>query len=190
MQKLEKEIAFFRSHSRQMRVLLLTNLIYSMVIPIIELFIGAYIIRNSSDFSLVMLFQLAQATGIPITFFLNGFLLKRFPISRMYSIGMILSSVSMASMMFMKDPNILSVSIAGLIMGFSYGFFWANRNFLALTSTTNTNRNYYYGLETFFSTFSVIIVPYAAGVFIAGSQRMHWFSGNINTSYHILTAIV
>lgn len=190
MKKLEDEIKFFCSHPQPMRVLLLTNLIYSLVIPIIELFIGAYIIRNSYNFSLVMMFQLAQATGIPITFFLNGILLKRFPISRMYSIGMILSSVSMAAMMFMKTPNIMSVSIAGLIMGFSYGFFWANRNFLALTSTTNANRNYYYGLETFFSTFSVIIVPYAAGVFIAGSQRMNWFSGNINTSYHILTAIV
>lgn len=172
-----------------MRVLLLTNLTYSMVIPVIELFIGAYIIRNSADFSLVMVFQLAQATGIPVTFFLNGIFLKRFSIRTMYSAGMIMSSLSMALMMLMKDPETYNVMIAGLVMGFSYGFFWSNRNFLALTSTKDANRNYYYGLETFFSTMSVVIVPFSAGAFIATGRALNWFPG-YNTAYHILTGVV
>jgi YQGE family putative transporter len=95
----------------------------------------------------------------------------------------------MALMMFMENPDIFNVMTAGLIMGFSYGFFWSNRNFLALTSTTNANRNYYYGLETFFSTMSVIVIPFASGAFIATAREMNWFS-NDNTSYHILTGCV
>jgi MFS transporter, YQGE family, putative transporter len=189
MNKLAEELRFFRSHPRPMKVLLATNFIYSLVVPVIELFIGAYIIRNSADFSLVMVFQLAQGTGIPITFYLNGILLRRFSISRMYAAGMLLSSISMGVMMLLKDPDTIGVMIAGLIMGFSYGFFWANRNFLALTTTRNENRNYYYGLETFFSTLAVIIVPFAAGAFISGAQKMKWFS-DINTAYHILTGVV
>ena len=47
------EISFFKSHPLPMKVLLLTNLIYALVLPIIELFIGAYIMRNSNDISLV-----------------------------------------------------------------------------------------------------------------------------------------
>ncbi|SKB63770.1 MFS transporter [Daejeonella lutea] len=186
MEKLNKEISVFKSQPHAMQILLLTNLIYSLVIPVIELFIGAYIIRNSADFSLVMVFQLAQATGIPVTFFLNGLFLKKFPIRKMYSTGMILSSISMALMMLMKDPTVMNVLVAGLIMGFSYGFFWSNRTFLALTSTTNANRNYYYGLETFFSAMAVVIVPAAAGAFIATGRELDWFPGR-NTAYHILT---
>jgi len=56
--KLTNEFTFFNSHPKPMRVLLLTNLIYAMVMPIVELFVGAYIMRNSSDISLVVIFQL------------------------------------------------------------------------------------------------------------------------------------
>ena len=97
--KLNAELAFFRQHPLGMRMLLLTNLIYGLVMPIIELFVGAYIMRNSNDISLVVVFQLAVYTGIPTTFLLNGWLLNHVPIARLYSFGMLLSGVSMAAMM-------------------------------------------------------------------------------------------
>jgi YQGE family putative transporter len=93
----------------------------------------------------------------------------------------------MALMMLTKNPDLGGVMISGLIMGFSYGFFWANRNFLALTSTNNDNRNYYYGLETFLSALSVIIVPFAAGLFIAAVPAIKWIGGNVNAAYYIIT---
>ncbi|MEZ4895573.1 MAG: hypothetical protein R2806_01970 [Saprospiraceae bacterium] len=92
--KIRTELTYFMSHPFSMRVLLLTNLLYALVLPIIELFIGAYIMRNSQDVALVVLFQLAQYTGIPLTFMINGLLLKRVPIARLYSLGMLLSGVS------------------------------------------------------------------------------------------------
>jgi len=190
MRTILKEIAFFRLHAYSMRILLLTNMIYALVLPVIELFIGAYIIRNSSDFSLVMVFQLAQSTGIPLTFMINGFLLNRFPVSRLYACGMLLSAISMATMMFQQQLQVGGVSLAGFIMGISYGFFWANRIFLTLTTTKDEERNYYYGLETFFYTVSFIIVPYLAGSFIAVSRHIRWLNGNINTAYYVLTAVV
>ncbi len=173
-----------------MRMLLLTNLIYSLVLPIIELFIGAYIMRNSSDLSLVVVFQLALYTGIPATFMLNGFLLNKVHISRVYSFGMLLSGVSMTVMMMLSELDTLGVFLAGLIMGVSYGFFWANRDFLALNTTRDDNRNYYYGLESFFYTITAILVPFCAGVFIATTQKEGWFGGNVNMAYYILTGFV
>jgi MFS transporter, YQGE family, putative transporter len=184
------EIAYFRSHPLGMRTLLLTNLLYGLVMPIIELFIGAYIMRNSSDISLVVVFQLAVYTGIPTTFMINGWLLHHQPIARLYSLGMLLSGVSMAAMMSLNELNTLGVFFAGLIMGLSYGFFWANRDFLALNTTKDGNRNYYYGVETFFYTITGIVVPVLAGAFIAATQKNGWFSGSVNTAYYILTACV
>jgi YQGE family putative transporter len=188
--KFLKEISFFKSHPLGMRTLLLTNLIYGFVGPVIELFIGAYIMRNSDDLSLVVIFQLALYTGIPITFMINGYLLKYVPISRLYSFGMLLSGVSMFSMMMLDKLDTIGVFAAGLIMGLSYGFFWANRDFLALNTTQDGNRNYYYGIETFFYTITGIIVPIIAGAFIATTQTKVWFSGNVNVAYYILTGCV
>ncbi len=188
LEKLTKEIHFFNSHPLGMRMLLLTNLIYALVMPIVELFVGAYIMRNSSDISLVVIFQLAVYTGIPLTFMINGFLLNRVPIARLYSLGMLLSGVSMFAMMSLDNLNTPGVFLAGLIMGLSYGFFWANRDFLALSTTHDGNRNYYYGIETFFYTMTGIIVPLGAGAFIAATEHNGWFGGKVNVAYYCLTA--
>lgn len=188
--KLIKELNFFSSHPKGMRILLLTNLIYGLVGPIIELFIGAYIMRNSSDISLVVIFQLAVYTGIPLTFMINGFLLNKIKIAWLYSFGMLLSGISMFAMMLLQELDTMGVFLAGLIMGLSYGFFWANRDFLALNTTNDGSRNYYYGIETFFYTITGILVPLAAGAFIGATDKNGWFGGQVNTAYYILTAIV
>lgn len=190
MEKLLNEYRFFCEQPRAMRVLLLTNMVYALVIPVIELFLGAYIIRKSNDISLVMVYQLAQGTGIPVTFMLNGYLLKRVHISTLYAAGMIISGLDMAVMMALPELNIGGIALIGFIMGLSYGFFWANRVFLALTSTNNSNRNYYYGLETFFFTIASIIMPLMAGYFIAATQELGWLGGHARYAYYILTGFV
>jgi YQGE family putative transporter len=190
MGKLAGEYNFFKALPRQMRMLLLTNLVYAFVLPIIELFIGAYIIRNSQDISLVMVYQLAQGTGIPVTFILNGYLQRKFPIALLYSAGMVLSGISMGIMMLLHDLTMIDVALTGFIMGLSYGFFWANRVFLALTNTKDENRNYYYGLESFFFTFASILMPLAAGYFIAATKEMGWLGGQVDQAYYVLTGLV
>jgi YQGE family putative transporter len=189
-QNIKKELSFFGTHALSMRMLLLTNLMYALVMPIIELFVGAYIMRNSQDLALVVIFQLAVYTGIPITFGINGWLLNHIPIARLYSFGMLLSGVSMFAMMSLDQLDTYGVFVAGLIMGLSYGFFWANRDFLALNTTRDDNRNYYYGLETFFYTITGIVVPLMAGAFIATTEAAGWFGGKVNYAYYVLTVIV
>src|SRR5688572_11657350 len=113
MGKIAGEYKFFNALPRQMRVLLLTNMVYAFVLPVIELFIGAYIIRNSQNISLVMVFQLAQGTGIPVTFILNGYLQRKFPIALLYSAGMMLSGICMGIMMLLHDLTMVDVAVTG-----------------------------------------------------------------------------
>ncbi|MBA7587784.1 hypothetical protein ES708_29825 [subsurface metagenome] len=74
-------------------------------------------------------------------------------------------------------------------MGLSYGFFWANRDFLALNVTNDGNRNYYYGLESFFYTIAGVIVPFSVGAFI-GATENGILGGNVNLAYKIVTIFV
>jgi MFS transporter, YQGE family, putative transporter len=190
LKKPNEEYAYFLQMPRPTRVLLVTNMIYAFVIPVIEIFVGAYIMRSSNDPSIVALYQLTVYTGIPITFLLNGYLLSRVKISNLYSFGMLLSGLSMLVMMSLTHLSVLGVGVAGILMGCSFGFFWANRDFLALNTTNNSNRNYYYGLETFFYTMTSIIVPVAIGAFLAGAFTNGWFGGSINIAYQIVTGVV
>jgi MFS transporter, YQGE family, putative transporter len=187
--KLRKEYDFFLSMPRDMRILLITNIIYALVLPVIDLFVGAYIMRSSNEPRLVAIYQLTVYTGIPLTFLINGYLLNWIKIAHLYSFGMLLSGLSMVFMMSIKVMSPLGVALAGFIMGSSFGFFWANRDFLALNTTNDNNRNYYYGLETFFYTITMIIVPFFIGWFLIKSTQSSLI-GNINNAYKIVTAAV
>ncbi len=190
LEKPVNEYKFFLTMPCPMRVLLVTNMIYAFVLPVIDLFVAAYIMRNSNNSTLVVIYQLTVYTGIPFTFLINGVLLRKIKISNLYSFGMLLSGASMIFMMSLGEINAAGVAIAGLIMGCSFGFFWANRDFLALNTTNDGNRNYYYGLETFFYTLTAIVVPFFIGWFITHSKGIEWVGDNTNHAYQIVTGIV
>lgn len=186
LNKLKKEVAHFNAQPHNFRILMLTNMVYAFVLPVIDIFVAAYIMRNSNDPTKVVIYQLTIYTGIPLTFLLNGFLLKHINIRKLYSAGMMLSAVSMVVMMSLRELTLGGIGTAGIIMGMSFGFYWANRDYLALAITNDDNRNYYYGLETFFYTIIAVVVPVAIGWFIevqggpSGAQR----------AYMIITGVV
>ena len=184
---MRSEIAHFKKQSYNFKVLTLTNLIYSIVLPVIDIFVAAYVMRSSNDPVKVVVYQLTIYTGIPITFLINGYLLRTFSIKTLYSLGMMLSGISMMVMMSLTTLDTVGIGIAGLIMGMSFGFYWANRDFLALATTNDENRNYYYGLETFFYTIIAIIIPFSIGAFI---EYQTGISGNAQLAYRIVTGFV
>jgi YQGE family putative transporter len=184
--KLKTEIGHFKSQTHNFQILVLTNLVYAIVLPVIDIFVAAYVMRSSNDPVKVVIYQLTIYTGIPLTFLLNGFLLKHFNIRKLYSAGMMLSGVSMMIMMSLKTLDLVGIGFAGITMGLSFGFYWSNRDYLALAITNDTNRNYYYGLETFFYTIIAVVIPITIGWFIESSGD----EAQIHTAYLIITGLV
>lgn len=186
LKKLKTEIGHFKSQSHNFQILVLTNLVYAIVLPVIDIFVAAYVMRSSNDPVKVVIYQLTIYTGIPLTFLLNGYLLKHFNIRKLYSAGMMLSAVSMMIMMSLKTLDLVGIGFAGITMGLSFGFYWSNRDYLALAITNDTNRNYYYGLETFFYTIIAVIIPITIGWFIESSGD----TSQIHNAYIIITGVV
>ena len=186
LKKIRTEIGHFKSQSHNFQILVLTNLVYAIVLPVIDIFVAAYVMRSSNDPIKVVIYQLTIYTGIPLTFLLNGYLLKHFNIRKLYAAGMMLSGVSMMIMMSLKTLDLVGIGFAGITMGFSFGFYWSNRDYLALAITNDKNRNYYYGLETFFYTIIAVVIPITIGWFIESSGN----ESQIHSAYLIITGIV
>lgn len=183
---LSGELAHFRSQSRNFKTLVLTNFVYAFVLPVVDIFVAAYIMRSSNDPVKVVIYQLTIYTGIPLTFLLNGFLLKHFNVKNLYAAGMLLSGVSMAIMMSLSTLSLVGIGCAGLMMGLSFGFYWSNRDFLSLNNTDDSNRNYYYGLETFLYTIIAVLIPIAIGWFL----ELQGGPTQVQRGYQIITGIV
>jgi YQGE family putative transporter len=95
-------------------------------------------------------------------------------------------------MMFVQSLGIVELGIAGFALGGSTGFFWTNRYLLTLNSTNDENRNYFFGLESFFFSLWSIVVPLCVGTFLGCLDGKVWFGHhiNVNMGYQIITIVV
>ena len=186
------ELKYFKSHSLNIRTLLITNLLFAIILPIIEIFVGAYIMRNTGNPSFVVIYQLCMYAGIVATSILNGFLLKIFKVKGLYGFGIIVSAMALMIMIFVKNLDILGLGVSGFALGAATGFFWTNRYLLTLTSTNDKNRNYFFGVESFFFSLWGIVVPLMVGAFLGTIEGKIFFgsTADVNTGYKIITVIV
>ena len=183
------EYRFFRSQSLNIRTLLVTNMLYALILPIIEIFVGAYIMRNTGSPAYVAIYQLCMYFGVLVTSVLNGFLLTKFSASKLYAFGILLSAFILMAMMFVRAIGIMELGLSGFILGASTGFFWTNRYLLTLNSTNDDNRNYFFGLESFFFSLWSITVPLIVGTFLASVGSINFLGKvlDVNNGYQIIT---
>ena len=190
MTRLRKELEVFLRCPHSMQVLMVSNMMYALVLPVIEIFVAAYVMRNSNAVAKVVTYQLSIYAATPLAFYLNGKLLGKVGAKHMYAAGMLLSGVAMMLMMQLSILTPIGVASSGLMMGLATGLFWANRGFLALTATNDSNRNYYYGVEMFVATLAAVAVPALIGWFISGTTLYGWLGGIPNRAYHIIAIVV
>jgi YQGE family putative transporter len=190
MNHLRKEFDVFLQCPRSMQVLMVSNMMYALVLPVIEVFVAAYVMRNSHAVAKVVTYQLSIYAATPLAFYLNGTMLGRVGAKHLYAAGMLLSGVAMMLMMELSILTPLAVAISGFTMGLATGIFWANRGFLALTATEDSNRNYFYGVENFVASLAAVAVPALIGFFISGTSLYGWLGGVADRAYHIIAMVV
>ncbi|HBC39495.1 MAG TPA: MFS transporter [Porphyromonadaceae bacterium] len=184
------EYGFFRSQPLNIRTLLVTNMLYAFILPIIEIFVGAYIMRNTGSPAYVAIYQLCMYFGVLVTSVLNGLMLKRFKASLLYVFGILLSATALMAMMFVNSIGIVELGLSGFVLGASTGFFWTNRYLLTLNSTNDENRNYFFGLESFFFSLWSITVPLIVGAFLVSVDGFVFLGRvlDVNNGYQFITA--
>lgn len=185
------ELAFFKSQPREIRVLLVTNLLFAMVLPLIEIFAGAYIMRNTGSPSWVIVYQLCMYVGVVLSAMVNGLLLRYFKSSQLYTFGILISAVSLMVMMFIRSVTMPMICTTGFLIGLSTGFFWTNRYLLTLYATDDQNRNYFFGFESFFFSLWNIVIPIVVGAFLAtvDGKEMLGILFSVNTGYRLITVV-
>ncbi|MCF0172803.1 MAG: MFS transporter [Bacteroidales bacterium] len=183
------ELRLFKSQEKNVRTLLVTNLLFAMVLPIIDVFAGAYVMRSTDSASCVVWYELCLFVGIVFTALVGGLLLRNFRPATIYGFGIILSAVSLMFMMFVGRATPGVICLSGFFVGLSTGFFWTNRYLLTLHSTTDEERNYFFGFESFFFSLWSVVIPIAAGAFLSWIDGVEMFGRMLSgrNGYQIVT---
>ena len=110
------EIRHFGTYPFNMRVLLLTNMLYAFVLPVVELSSARISCATVRSWPTSWVTSWPSIRASP-SFFFNGFLMRHVRITHLYSFGMLLSGVSMAVMMSLETLALGGIIVAGAYHG-------------------------------------------------------------------------
>ena len=169
-QKISNEIKIFNGLGKNAIYVLLSNILFEIAAPMIYVFSNSYFWYKTNDIKLIIFFNIFFYLFLPISFYLNGFFVKKIRIKYLLFFGLISQGVSLFLYIFSAQPNYLNTLIFGSILGFFNGFYWSNRNFIVLETTTDKNRDYYNGLFLAAATIIGIIFNSLYGNFIGHNE--------------------
>ncbi len=161
--------------------------IFNLVSPIIGTFVTAFIWRSNADITLVALYVLVSWSTTPIGFYLNGRLMRKFPVGKLFLFGTIMQGFVVSVLLFLQPIGPVAITAFALLSGLFSGFYWSNRDFLTLTSINSDKRVYFGSLENATGTVASITIPPIVGFFIVFGDQAGLYT--IRVAYVILGII-
>ena len=178
------EISHYHKLSAESRRLLLSILLFTIALPLLSVFVNSFLWRSSHSVGQVILYNIATFIGMPIGFYINTFLLKKYSAKLLYFWGSLLQGIIVAAILFLPTAGLLVVSLAGIAMGVVSGIYWGNRIMIGMYATNSHQRTYFISLELILVTLMGIIMPLFIGWFIVTGE--HFFVNWSQRAYQIL----
>ena len=164
--RLTTELSHFQLLSTDMKRMLVSYGFYLAAYPLIATFMNAYLWRSNGSIWSIVMYNSGWVIGLPLGFYINGLLLKKFHILRLYFSGLLLQAIIPCLVVFLPFNGLLNILMYGLLYGCGSGLFWANKSYLDLQLTRGSNRIYYNSLGIIIDLLVNILMPVSAGWFI------------------------
>lgn len=184
---LSNELSHFRALAERTRALLLSIFLRELTQPVFTLFVNAFIWRASKSVERLAVYNLAWCAGLPIGFYLNGLLLRRFSPLRIYRISLLIQVAVIGSLIFTSITSSVALFFFGFAYGVASGLYWGNRNMLELNFVGDNQRNYFFGILSAFNPLVKVIVPFTLGWFIAGAEKLQLYT--THQAYELLIVL-
>lgn len=164
--RLKTELAHFHALSVDMRRMLLSYALFLAAYPLVMTFMDAFLWRSNGNLWSIVMYNLGYVLGLPAGFYLNGLLLRKIHILRLYFFGTLLQAIIPCCIVFFSLHSMAAILFFGCLYGCGAGIFWGNKNYLDQQLTRGSNRMYYVSIGQIFDVLLNMLVPACAGWFI------------------------
>ena len=178
-----RERAFLSELSHKERGLIGGSFFYALAVPILTVFSNTYLLRQSPEPITLALFNIGFFLGLPIGFYINGTLLKKFASARLYFAGCVLQGLVPMMLVALGARASTFALVLGLALGLSGGLYWGNRNFLTSRHTAGLKRFKFLSVEMTGATTAGIFFPIIIGAFLTLGERTGWYA--VQSAYEI-----
>jgi MFS transporter, YQGE family, putative transporter len=173
--------------------LIWSNLLFGLFNPFYFIFSNTFIFKHSNG-NLVynLIYCSFTFSGIISGFLLNGFLLRKFHVRNQLIFGELMLFISITTLFLMPGNFLTDVTVSGfgLVAGIGSGIYWSSRNYLTIVNTTDSNRDFFAGLDYILISGGRIITPFIVGIYIGEGTRYGLFSSGFAYSSTLILAFL
>ncbi|MFA6391251.1 MAG: MFS transporter [Patescibacteria group bacterium] len=169
------------------RILIFSFALRSIAHPLLTIFINSFIWRSTASLPSVVIYNLGFFIFLPLGFYVNGLLLKRIKITKLYFTGLVVTSIAIAATILFSGSTVWHFLFYGGIYGFGAGIYWANRNFLTFQEIESSHRNYFYSIASILNSLISLLVTFLVGWLIVLGENSGLYTPTI--AYWVLSVL-
>ena len=140
--------------------------LYTTAEGLCQIFVSVYFWVESLDFMAVCRHYLALYAVTPVVFTLAGWLAQRYDRLMVYRVGLALHAVYYAALLLLREQAATYSVHLGILLGITWGFFWAGQNTFSFDVTRAGNRERFFGLQLSIDGICGFLAPLLGGFII------------------------
>jgi len=175
--------------SKDARDVTLTHFLFGAASALGGLFINIFLWKQTHNFLVLIKYNLITHIITIGVFFLIGFALYRIHLRLLMQLGLVALITQYLLIVIFQGNASQIVWYLGFLNGLGGGLYWVGHNIFEYLSTSDTNRDIYFGVKTSLGYLISVIFPVLGGFLIA----QNWISFSPQTpfaNYYILFSVV
>lgn len=153
--------------TRDLILLLFIGGLYSLGTFLSNTFVNVYLWRQTNDFYVIAMYNLAIFIFQPLTFVVAGKIAKKVDRIIVLRLGVICMSIFYLTVLIIGDAAATLYFLLGGLLGIGYGFYWLAYNVLTFEITEPETRDFFNGFLGGLESLGGMVGPLIAGFIIA-----------------------
>jgi MFS transporter, YQGE family, putative transporter len=163
-------------------VVLVLNALYACAEALCSVFVSVYLYKQNLDFQVVCEHYLALYIVTPCSFLLAGWFAQAWDRVYVYRLGLAMHAVYYGLLLYLGPTAPDYAIYLGVLLGVTWGFFWAGSNTFNFDVTRQARREYFLGWLSAVVGVARLVAPLLSGFLI-------WYSPTEDRGYQIIFAV-
>lgn len=152
---------------KEAKILLAMSVLFTFTMGLSSIFVNVFFWKQTSNFIIIVVYNLLQYIITPITFLIAGMLAKKKNGIWSLRIGLFLFAMFYGLILFVGSRGVPYIYFLGMLYGTAVGFYWLAFNTLAFDFTCLNNRDTFNGFNGSLCGVAAAVAPVTSGYVIS-----------------------
>lgn len=168
---------------KEAKILLVVSALFTFAVGLSGIFVNVFFWKQTSSFTVIVLFNLIQYIATPFTFFLGGAVSKRKNGIWSLRIGLLMYAAAYAFILLLGKQGGIYIYVVGVLLGMAAGFYWLAFGTLSFDFTCTDNRDTFNGFNGSCAGVAAAVAPITSAYIISR------FSGTRGYSFVFMSTL-